>query len=192
MRFVKKINVEEYGWTKWNVLYTSDGIIDLENGDNLQINIADSTWKIESTIRTIAFKENEIQYQGIYNANRDIKGIYAPELRYNENGILDSQGTYIELFKLDDKNNTFAYEEFDNKQVKVVEGYFEYIANEWSTDVPKDNITLSPKLEWELIGNPLNQDFKYKYYENDFELRFPDADIFLTKENKMNKLYYKE
>lgn len=192
MRFVKKINAEEYGWTKWNVHYTSDGVIDLENGDNLQINIADSTGKIESTVRTIDFKENEIQYQGIYNANRDIKGIYAPELRYNENGILDSQGTYIELFKLDDRNNTFVYEEFDNKQVKVVEGYFEYVANEWSTDVPKDNIALSLKSEWELIDNPINQDFKYKYYENDFELRFPDADIFLTKENKMNKLYYKE
>jgi hypothetical protein len=62
MRFVKKISAEEYGWAKWNVHYTSDGVIDLENGDNLQINIADSTGKIESTIRTIAFKENEIQY----------------------------------------------------------------------------------------------------------------------------------
>lgn len=189
MRFVKNKSTEEYGWTKWNVLYNSTGAVDLANGTLLQINKADGTGAIQEILREINLEDDHIQYQGIYNSNRDLKGLYAPSLRYDANGNQSPSGEYIELFKLDDANDTFVYDENSNK---VVEGYYKYIENEWSSQVPKDSIVLSPKTNWEVVDNPQIQDFKYKYYQNDFELRFPDEDIFLTKDNQFNKLYYKE
>jgi hypothetical protein len=42
------------------------------------------------------------------------------------------------------------------------------------------------------LKNPENIDAKYDYYASDFELRYPDADIFLTNQDKPNKLYWKE
>ena len=189
MRFVRNVTTNEYGWTKWNVGYNDDASIDLINGLNLQINLAESSGEIKTEVRTIDILEDLINYKGIYNKNRDLKGIFAPAFRYNSTGEESTSGTYIKLFKLDDKNDTFAY---DEDGFKIVEGYYEYNANEWSDDVPKDSVILSPKILWEIAENPEIQDFKYQYYENDFELRFPDSDIFLTKDKKKNKLYYKE
>ena len=261
MRFVQKSSGsnKEYGWTKWNVRYNKNESINMTDGEYLYITKAKEDGSTIEEFRPVQVIEGNNEYIGIYNNLLNVKGLYNPTLKYTEDGDLDNNGEYIELYALDDKTDSFAYDIIPGEQEgeeiksKIVLGYYK-LDTSWSTSVPKDSYEMGLVSEWELYGghhvatsldevpagatilktrytyrynangmigletsdknkipanasdiqeifkdctyvilkNPVNQDFKYEYYEGDFELRFPDEDIFLNSKGKKGPLYYKE
>lgn len=227
LRFIKKKNEEKYGWAKWNVGYTKDKfgnyIVDLYNGEYIYVvNAYNSGATIEET-RLISFDYEEKKYFGVYNKNKNIKGVSTKQRFSTEDGktfIPNENGPYIQVFQLDDETD-FIHLEND---APVSLGYYDYTTGDWSDNVPKDSSLYDLKENWELYGehgsvnnrndlpkkaivlkdnnglldyvilkDPENKKYKYKYYEADFELRYPDPDAYLLSDgDSYNKLYYKE
>lgn len=224
LRFVKKKDSEEYGWTRWNVSFTLDSAgnyaADTTNGIYLNITKAESSGTAIQGTEQVSFEATvdgtKKTYTGLYNQNLNkIKGVACLDDRYTESGTLDSGGNYIKLYQYDEVSKGMYID--PDTETYVVLGYYDYTATGWSFDVPFDSTVYGLKEEWELYGdygeinddmpngaipisdteyillkNPQDITAKYEYYERDFELRFPDEDVYLTWNDGKNGLYYKE
>lgn len=229
MRFIKKIDAEEYGWTVWNVPYSIDGynnyIVDLKLGQYLHIIKANAQGQVIVERKTVNFIDNEKEYIGVYNNRLEkIKGAFVENERYNENGELNSAGNFIALYQLNANLTGLLYkEQVDGTLSPVFLGYYDYSSSGWEFEVPYDSEVYDQKQNWEINGDygigtlnnlpanaipikildndnyqyviikdPVDISYKYEYYSKDFELRYPDEDIFVMYNGEKNKLFYKE
>lgn len=229
MRFIKKIDAEEYGWTVWNVPYSIDGynnyIVDLKLGQYLHIIKANAQGQVIVERKAVNFIDNEKEYIGVYNNRLEkIKGAFVENERYNENGELNSAGNFIALYQLNANLTGLLYkEQVDGTLSPVFLGYYDYSSSGWEFEVPYDSEVYDQKQNWEINGDygvgtlnnlpanaipikildndnyqyviikdPVDISYKYEYYSKDFELRYPDEDIFVMYNGEKNKLFYKE
>lgn len=220
-----KSNDGQFGWTRPTVWFTKkNGIYEFDKfgGTYYEITLANEDGSLKSSDikeNDIVIKYNrnafgdlildsegnpvEIsreEYEPWYNGEQGISGYAVKGAKYvkQPNGEFArddnaSSNYYLELFEVNDVTGKVLIDGFDNPTSL---GYYLYNINNWTVGVKLASVVYFLKDNWSIDNNlPENKDYYYSYYSRDFELRFPDEDLYLydnNGEDEHNALYYKE